>query len=65
LLTETKVSTDRKGEWRGKRPVTVPEIQATLYHQLGIDPNTMLHDDQKRPIPILPVEPRPIRELLA
>jgi hypothetical protein len=45
--------------------VTVPEILATVYHQLGIDPNTMLHDEQKRPIPILPDAAKPIRELLA
>jgi hypothetical protein len=58
-------STTSKGEWPGKRPVTVPEILATVYHQLGIDPNTMLHDEQKRPIPILPDAAKPIRELLA
>jgi hypothetical protein len=54
-----------KGEWPGKRPVTVPEILATVYQQLGIDPNTMLHDEQKRPISILPDEAKPIAELIA
>ena len=39
-------------------------LLATIYHQLGIDPNTMLYDEQKRPIPILPGEPKPIAELL-
>jgi uncharacterized protein (DUF1501 family) len=57
-------STTSNGAWPGKRPVTVPEILATVYHQLGIDPNTMLDDEQKRPIPILPGEARPIGELL-
>jgi hypothetical protein len=57
-------STTSKGEWPGRRPVTVPEILATVYHQLGIDPNTMLYDEQKRPIPLLPGEARPIGELL-
>jgi uncharacterized protein (DUF1501 family) len=55
--------TTSKGEWPGRRPVTVPEILATVYHRLGIDPNTILHDEQGRPVAILP-EPRPIRELL-
>jgi hypothetical protein len=56
--------TTSKGERPGKRPVTVPEILATIYHQLGIDPNAILRDEQRRPIAILP-EARPIRELLA
>jgi hypothetical protein len=56
-------ATTSKGEWPGRRPVTVPEILATVYHQLGIDPNTILHDEHRRPLAILP-EPRPIRELL-
>jgi uncharacterized protein (DUF1501 family) len=57
-------STTSNGAWPGKRPVTVPEILATVYHQLGIDPNTMLYDEQKRPIPMLPGEAKPIGELL-
>jgi uncharacterized protein (DUF1501 family) len=57
-------STTSKGESPGKRPVTVPEILGTVYHQLGIDPNALLHDEQKRPIPILPGEAKPITELL-
>jgi hypothetical protein len=57
-------STTSKGERPGTRPVTVPELLATVYHQLGIDPNDMIKDAQQRPIPILP-ECRPIRELIA
>jgi hypothetical protein len=57
-------ATTSKGEWPGQRPVTVPEIHATMYQQLGIDPNTILYDEQKRPIPILP-EAKPIHELIA
>jgi uncharacterized protein (DUF1501 family) len=57
-------ATTSKGEWPGQRPVTVPEIHATIYQQLGIDPNTILHDELKRPIPILP-EAKPIQELMA
>jgi hypothetical protein len=51
------------GQAPGSRPVSVPEMLATVYHQLGIDPNATLFDAQRRPIPILP-EARPIRELL-
>lgn len=57
-------STSAKGERPEDRPVTVPEILATVYHQLGIDPNTVIRDQQARPIPILP-DPRPIPELIA
>jgi hypothetical protein len=57
-------STTSQGEWPSSRPVTVPEILATLYHRLGIDPNAMLRDEQGRPMAILP-DTRPIRELLA
>jgi hypothetical protein len=57
-------STTSNGAWPGKRPVTVPEILATFYHRLGIDPNTMLYDEQKRPIPLLLREAKPIGELL-
>jgi hypothetical protein len=54
--------TTSKGEWPGRRPVTVPEILATVYDQLGIDPNAILYDEQRRPMAILP-DPRPIPEL--
>jgi hypothetical protein len=56
--------TTPRGEWPGDRPVTVPEILATVYHQLQIDPDTLIHDEQRRPIPILPPA-KPIFELLA
>lgn len=56
-------STTALGEWPSSRPVSVPEILATVYHQLGIDPNTLLHDEQGRPVGILP-EAKPIRELV-
>jgi uncharacterized protein (DUF1501 family) len=57
-------STSPKGERPSERRVTVPEILATVYHQLGIDPNRVIRDGQGRPISILP-DPRPIRELIA
>ena len=45
------------------RPVTVHEILATVYQQLGVDPETLLGDALGKPIPILP-EGKPIAELL-
>jgi uncharacterized protein (DUF1501 family) len=57
-------STTEGGRLPGSRPVTVPEILATVYHRLGIDPNTLVRDAQQRPVPILP-EVVPLRELLA
>jgi hypothetical protein len=56
-------STTADGRYPGSRPIAVPEILATVYHQLGIDPKALLRDSQGRPIPILP-EARPIAELV-
>jgi hypothetical protein len=57
-------STSAGGHEPGRRPVTVPEILATIYQRLGIDPKTTLYDRQNRPVPILP-EAEPVHELLA
>jgi uncharacterized protein (DUF1501 family) len=57
-------STTRGGDEPGRRPVAVPEILATVYHRLGIDPKALLYDRQGRPVPILP-EAEPVHELLA
>ncbi|HVC95867.1 MAG TPA: DUF1501 domain-containing protein, partial [Pirellulales bacterium] len=57
-------STTSKGEWPGSPPITVSAVLATLYHQLGIDPNTVLYDQQQRPMPILPA-PEFVPELIA
>jgi hypothetical protein len=58
-------SSTRHGERPGNRPVSVPEVLATIYQQLGIDPNTMLADEQKRPIPLLPDGAKAVPELIA
>src|SRR5262249_48336192 len=55
--------TTSMGEWPGKRPVTVPEILATVYRQLDINPNALLYDEEQRPMAILP-ETSPIPELI-
>ena len=56
-------STTPDARYPASRPVTVHEILATVYHQLGVDPETLLADALGRPIPILP-EGRPLAELL-
>jgi len=65
-LTQGQVlgSTDRLGAYPDHRPVHLTEILATMYYQLGIDPDTILHDLQGRPHRILP-EAKPVRELIA
>lgn len=57
-------STTSDARYPGSRPVAVPEILATIYQQLGVNPNTLITDAQGRPIPILP-EAKPVAELLA
>ena len=57
-------STTRGGEQPATRPVHLQEILATVYHQLGIDPDLTLPDQFGRPIRILP-EAEPIHELIA
>jgi len=45
------------------RPVHSHEILATTYHQLGIDRNLAIKDDQARPVRIMP-EAEPVSELI-
>lgn len=37
-----------------ERPTSPKDILATVYHLLGIDPHTMLHDRTGRPVPLVP-----------
>ena len=45
------------------RPISPKDLLATMYHLLGIDPHTLIHDRQGRPLPL--VEGQVIREALA
>lgn len=45
------------------RPMSPKDLLATMYHLLGIDPHTLIHDRQGRPLPL--VEGNVIREALA
>ncbi len=53
--------TDELGKTIVERPVSVPDLHATIYWALGIDPAKELHDGD-RPVPITDLG-QPIREL--
>ena len=58
--------TDRSGGIPVNRPVHVPEVFATLYHNLGIDINTVkIPDLNGRPRYLVDENRQPIRELYA
>lgn len=57
-------STDKTGAYAESRPVHYRDVLATLYHNLGIDPHEFVRDINERPIPIMPDDARPIRELI-
>lgn len=56
-------STTPDGGLPHDRPLAPGDLLATIYHAIGVDPQTTVPDLQHRPIPILP-EGRPIRELI-
>jgi arylsulfatase A-like enzyme len=45
--------TDKIGGDVAETPVSPKDVLATLYHLLGIDADTMLHDRQGRPVPVV------------
>ena len=45
------------------RPVSPKDLQATMYHLLGIDHHTLIHDSLGRPLPL--VEGRIVSEILS
>ena len=57
-------STDQIGAYAKGRPVHYQDVLATLYHNIGIDPHSVLRDTSDRPVAILPEHARPIRELI-
>ncbi len=56
-------STTKGAEVPKDRPVTFQEVFATLYHTIGISPDTMVPDRSNRPMRLLD-ELEPIRELI-
>ncbi len=45
-------SSDKTGSYPAENPVRPDDLAATMYHLLGIDPATEVHDANKRPLPI-------------
>ena len=50
-------SSDRLAAWPATNPVTPQDLSATMYHLLGIDAETIIHDAQGRPYPLSTGEP--------
>jgi len=57
-------STTKDGSDPVSRPVHLNDLLATVYHQLGIEPDLMVPDELGRPLRIQP-ESSPVAELLA
>ena len=57
-------ATDKLGAYATSNPIHYQDVLATIYHNLGIDPNTFVSDISGRPVPILPGTARPIERLI-
>jgi hypothetical protein len=51
-------ATNHLGEHAVQRPVTYPEVLATLYRNLGINPSTTINDPTGRPQHVISAEPQ-------
>jgi hypothetical protein len=58
-------ATDKFGAYATLRPVHYRDLLATIYRNLGIDPHQYVRDALDRPVPILPEDAQPVRELCA
>jgi hypothetical protein len=56
-------STDATAAEAKEQPIPYRDVLATVYNNLGIDPNGMVYDVSGRPTPILPSENRPIERV--
>ncbi len=56
-------STDKVGGHAASAPVHYQDVLATVYHNLGIDPQAFVSDQTGRPMPILPGSATPIAAL--
>jgi hypothetical protein len=54
-------ASDRIGAYPQANPVTPQDLLATVYRALGVEPHTLIHDQQGRPYPL--VEGRPVEAL--
>jgi hypothetical protein len=56
-------STDATAAEAKNQPIPYRDVLATVYNNLGIEPNGMVYDVSGRPTPILPSENRPIERV--
>lgn len=57
-------STDKAGAYAASLPTPYADVLATIYHNLGIDPASVIEDRTNRPSFVLPPTARPIRGLV-
>lgn len=57
-------STDSRAAFALDRPIHFHDVLATIYHNLGIDPNMFVPDVSGRPTPILSSDAKPIHEIV-
>jgi len=55
-------SSDKIAAFPTSNPVSPEDLIATLYTCLGVDPHTLIYDQQNRPYPL--VDGRPVQGLL-
>jgi hypothetical protein len=58
-------STDAAAAVPRDQPIPYPDVLATVYHNLGIDPHLFVEDVSGRPGAILPATTAPIRQVLS
>jgi len=54
-------ASDKLGAYPSENPVGPEDFVATIYHMLGIDPHTELHDQQNRPFQLTKGNPFPLQ----
>jgi len=57
-------STDTQAAQAKDDPIPYPNVLATVYHNMGIDPHSMVYDVSNRPTPILPSTVEPIGKII-
>ena len=57
---QTYGASDKLGGYPAENPVGPADFVATIYHMLGIDPHTELHDQQNRPFQLTKGDPFPL-----
>lgn len=57
-------STDSTAALARNTPIHYQDVLATVYHNLGLDPHTVVHDVSNRPMPIMPGTASVIQKLV-